>query len=274
MLKPAGKGRVSNELVGASCAAILAVYAAGYWRTRDEARRVGSEVPTRPPLRAERAVRPAPAESPAAIAAPATSVATPAVQSALASVPADPESSTATLTTAEPPAQRADSPGVTAAAPASSSELAAATVATPVVAQAASTALASASDAAAAPTPDQQNLTGATALAPAAVGEAATALIWRDGRYVGWGTSAHGDIQAFVTVKGGRIVEAGVQTCETRYPCDVIDTIINQPVVWQSPEVDMVSRATESSAAYYWALVQALKSAEGPAATAASAAAQ
>lgn len=239
MFKPAGKGRVSNELVGASCAAILAVYAAGYWRTRDEARRVGSEVPMRPPLRAERAVRPAPADS-----AVATSVAAPAVHSALASVPADPEP---------------------------------ATVTTPVVAQAAATTPASPSDALTAPTPEQKNLADAAAVAVAAVepsGEAEPTLIWRDGRYVGWGTSAHGDIQAFVTVKGGRIVEAGVQTCETRYPCDVIDTIINQPVVWQSPEVDMVSRATESSAAYYWALVQALKSAEGPAATAASAAAQ
>ncbi len=94
---------------------------------------------------------------------------------------------------------------------------------------------------------------------------------WRDGYYTGWGTSPHGDIEARVTIKDGKIVEAGILTCATRYPCYVIDTILNQPVVWQSPDVDRVSRATESADAYYWGLVQALKKAEfQPAAAATS----
>jgi uncharacterized protein with FMN-binding domain len=88
---------------------------------------------------------------------------------------------------------------------------------------------------------------------------------WHDGYYTGWGQSAHGDIEASVTIRNGRIVNAGIVRCETRYPCSVIDSIINQPVLLQSPEVDRISRATESADAYYWGLVEALKRSEaGP----------
>ena len=62
-------------------------------------------------------------------------------------------------------------------------------------------------------------------------------------------------------IRDGRIVEAGIASCETRYPCDVIGDIIAQPVARQSPEVDHVSRATESADAYYYGLVEALKEA-------------
>jgi uncharacterized protein with FMN-binding domain len=87
---------------------------------------------------------------------------------------------------------------------------------------------------------------------------------WRDGTYTGWGTSRHGDIKAQVVIRNGRIVEAGIASCETRYPCDVIGDIIQQPVTRQSPEVDRVSRATESADAYYFGLVEALKEAQVP----------
>src|SRR5579863_8676947 len=39
MPKGRGKGKISNDLVAASCAAVLAVYAAGYSRTREATRR-------------------------------------------------------------------------------------------------------------------------------------------------------------------------------------------------------------------------------------------
>jgi uncharacterized protein with FMN-binding domain len=92
---------------------------------------------------------------------------------------------------------------------------------------------------------------------------------WRDGYFTGWGQSRHGDIEAWVTIKQGRIVEAGILNCDTRYPCSVIDTIIHQPVDLQSPDVDTVSRATVSANAYYYGLVEALKKAEiAPIATA------
>lgn len=67
-----------------------------------------------------------------------------------------------------------------------------------------------------------------------------------------------------MVIRDGRIVEAGIASCETRYPCDVIDKIIPQPVARQSPDVDRVTRATESADAYYFGLVEALKDAEVP----------
>ncbi len=92
--------------------------------------------------------------------------------------------------------------------------------------------------------------------------------IWRDGYYTGWGQSRHGDIEAWVTIRQGRIVDSGILNCDTRYPCSVIDGIIYQPVDLQSPDVDKVSRATVSANAYYFGLVEALKKAEiAPAAT-------
>jgi uncharacterized protein with FMN-binding domain len=82
---------------------------------------------------------------------------------------------------------------------------------------------------------------------------------WQDGTYTGWGSSRHGDIKAQVVIKDGRIVESSIVSCETRWPCDVISEIINQPVQRQSPDVDSVSRATVSADAYYFALVTALE---------------
>jgi uncharacterized protein with FMN-binding domain len=90
---------------------------------------------------------------------------------------------------------------------------------------------------------------------------------WRDGTYTGWGLSRHGDIEARVTIKNGGIVAVGIATCATRYPCYVIDEILQQPLYRQSADVDRVSRATESADAYSDAVWQALQKAEaGPAA--------
>jgi uncharacterized protein with FMN-binding domain len=114
----------------------------------------------------------------------------------------------------------------------------------------------------------------APATVPAAEPESAVAVVaeaeppapshkpWLDGYYTGWGTSRHGDIKAFVNIKDGRIISAGIDTCETRYPCSVIDHILLQPIDLQGPDVDRVSRATESADAYYWGLVNALANAE------------
>jgi uncharacterized protein with FMN-binding domain len=85
---------------------------------------------------------------------------------------------------------------------------------------------------------------------------------WLDGYYTGWGQSRHGDIQAFVTIENGRITNAGIANCETRYPCSVISHILLQPIDLQGPDVDAVSRATESADAYYTGLVSALANAE------------
>lgn len=220
--------------MAASCAAILTVYAAGYWRTRDEARRFGAE--TRP-------VRPAPALP----AAPAAVASAPAEPAETVSAPPVPPSADARL-----PTKKKSSDAVTAPIPAPVPQAQPAEPAAPTVAA----------------VPVEQT---AAELDAELATEAPTALPtpptgnWHDGYYTGWGQSFHGDIEAAVTIKDGRIVDAGVATCATRYPCYVIETILHQPDR-QSPEVDRVSRATESTDAYYWGLVQALKKAEaGPA---------
>ena len=103
---------------------------------------------------------------------------------------------------------------------------------------------------------------GPTASAPSPDPLPAPGSPWRDGTYTGWGTSRHGDIKAQVVIRNGRIVDASIASCETAYPCDVIEHIIRQPVARQNPEVDHVSRATESADAYYYGLVEALKEAQ------------
>lgn len=61
-----------------------------------------------------------------------------------------------------------------------------------------------------------------------------------------------------MVIKDGKIVKSGIAQCLTRYSCDVIDILINQPVQRQSADVDYVSRATQSSDAYYYGILEAL----------------
>jgi uncharacterized protein with FMN-binding domain len=85
---------------------------------------------------------------------------------------------------------------------------------------------------------------------------------WKDGTYTGWGTSRHGDIQAYVTIEGGQITRAGIAQCLTRYSCSWIQYLPGQVVTRQSPEVDYVSGATQSTNAFYYAVVEALTKAK------------
>jgi uncharacterized protein with FMN-binding domain len=240
VLKKGRKGRISNELVAASCAAILAVYAAGSWRTRAEDRRFGVEGEMRRP------VRPAPvpaASVPAAVAAAVSQAVAPQVIAALEPRSA-PKKPVKVDPVPPPPAALAKS-SEPAPAPAP------AAVATADAAPA--TAAAVTVEAQPAPAPEAT---------PATEADAPSRKHWLDGYYTGWGTSRHGDIQSFVRIENDRIVDAGVASCETRYPCDVIDRIIRQPIERQSADVDRVSRATESADAYYYGLVTALEHAE------------
>ena len=85
---------------------------------------------------------------------------------------------------------------------------------------------------------------------------------WKDGVYFGWGTSRHGDIQAGVEIKGGRIASAFISECLTRYSCSWISALPPQVVGRQSPDVDYGSGATQSTNAFYYAVVEALKKAK------------
>jgi uncharacterized protein with FMN-binding domain len=85
---------------------------------------------------------------------------------------------------------------------------------------------------------------------------------YKDGTYLGWGTSRHGDIQAQVVIEGGRIASATIAQCLTRYSCSVIDRLPPQVAARQSPETDFVSGATQSTNAFYYAVVEALSKAK------------
>ncbi len=85
---------------------------------------------------------------------------------------------------------------------------------------------------------------------------------FKDGTYSGWGTSRHGDIQAAVEIKDGRIAFAYITQCLTRYSCSRIAAIIPQVVTRQSADVDYVSGATQSCDAFYYAVVEALSKAK------------
>jgi uncharacterized protein with FMN-binding domain len=90
---------------------------------------------------------------------------------------------------------------------------------------------------------------------------AATPKAWKDGKYTGWGYSPHGNIEAAITIEGGRIASAIISQCRTRYSCAVIDTLPPQVAQRQSPDVDYVSGATQSADAFYEAVVAALNKA-------------
>jgi uncharacterized protein with FMN-binding domain len=225
-----GEGKVSSGLVAASCAAILAVYTAGYSRTRDAAEKFDTQAQERRPAsRSERTVAAVQPEETPVASGEAVAQRNEPTTSARVDAPAS-----AVIATEQVPRQ-IETP---------------AAVAAPV-----ETAMVSA------PTPAPTPAAAPEPTAPVAPKAVPVAPKWKDGTYTGWGTSRHGDIEARVVVHEGRIAEAGISQCLTRYSCDVIDTLIPQPVQRQSPDIDYVSRATESSDAYYFALREALEKA-------------
>jgi uncharacterized protein with FMN-binding domain len=230
MRKGRGKGKISVDLVAASCAAVLVVYAAGYSRTRDAARRFETQARQRRPAAATHPTavssRPVVIQAPMSATKPASQ---PLPLLAIRRPARPPVAVPITISDTLTNSAGAPSPGAPRAIE-------------PV------------------PLPAED----ATAPMPIAITReptSASAAKWRDGTYTGLGDSPHGDIEARVVIKDGRIVEAGIATCDTRYPCDVISPLIHQPVERQSPDVDYMSHATESSDAYYNALVAALNDA-------------
>jgi uncharacterized protein with FMN-binding domain len=244
---------VRNNLVALGTAAVLTVYAAGYDRTRAAAQRFAADdaAERRPPPPSARlgselispaAPRAGAPRSPADTRAPHGT--------AGATRPEQPSAPAATAAQgAKPPAPAevvADTVNAGAtprdSSPSRPAEKPAAPVALPAVD---STAIRAAAQAA----------------ADSAEAEKQRALL-KDGEYYGWGTSRHGDIQAGVEIKGGRITAAWVNQCLTRYSCSWISALPGQVIARQSPEVDFVSGATQSTNAFYYAVVQALSRAK------------
>jgi len=245
MLKGRGKGKIPNDLVAASCAAVLAVYAAGYSRTRDAASRFENHVRLRRPAVPTTPAVPLPATGPAAAGPGAAVIEAPKPQPhpAHETVAA---SAVAERSGPKPPSRAVPRKPAPREAVSSSIAVAAESSSPGALRQIMSVPLPAAADAGARPIAIRRD--------PAFAADAK----WRDGTYTGRGYSSHGDIEARVVIQGGRIVEAGIATCGTLYPCDVIEPLIRQPVARQSPDIDYMSHASESSNAYYDALVDAL----------------
>lgn len=229
--RPVGQ-KIPPSLVTLSASAILAVYAAGYQRTRIAAEKF--DLPT------TRHSTPA-----AAIVEPP--------KSALPAIAPPPSSST----------QSAPSPARIATAPKPSAP------ATPAPVPNAETGSAQSEAApAAAPEPSRPaqtptaapSVTVAAQPAPAA-SAAKPSIAYKDGTFSGLGSCRHGTIQASVAVQEGKIVSATITECRTRYSCSWIAMLPGQVVTRQSAEVDYVSGATESTDAFYEAVAAALSSA-------------
>jgi uncharacterized protein with FMN-binding domain len=260
--------KIGNGLVTLSSAAVLAVYSAGYLRTRSAADRLTLEAAQRrPPVPSpERAGTPAghapdqqrPAAPAVAAVPPSDVVKGPA---AAAAPPVPPQRKAGVPARTGSTAQTAPKPVVTTRD--ANEPRAAGTPAPPVEAPAAA-------PAAAAPVPvpapavamSDPPAAAPPAAAPLAPAAAAVPGKWKDGTYTGWGTSRHGDIEATVVVAGGRIASAVISQCLTRYSCSWIAPLPPQVAARQSPEVDYVSGATQSTNAFYYAVVEALSKAK------------
>lgn len=208
-------------------AAVLAVYSAGYWRTQAAAEQFdAADAANR---------RPAPPAAPLPVAVPITA----APAAAAAVVVPTPAPRPTVVALPPPPAAVAPVEEVLAAVEPVAKSLPPAAENPPVAVAAANAAVEVAPKAADVPRPK-----------------------WKDGKFSGWGSCRHGDIEATIEIKGGRIVSAVVSDCRTRYSCDVIDKIIPQVVARQSADVDTVSGATQSADAFYYAVTSALAAAK------------
>jgi uncharacterized protein with FMN-binding domain len=232
--------KVSNGLVALSSAAVLAVYTAGYIRTKSAADRFALQAEARRPA------IPAPATTGPSVplTTPQTRTTAPAPDPTIAPQTDKPprltRSSNATHPSAEktkvvarrsPTRSTEKSSPIAANAPAASVELPAA-------------------------------ILEQTAAMPVPIVPEAPKSQYKDGTYFGWGTSRHGDIQAQVVIENGRIAAATIAQCLTRYSCSVIAKLPPQVAERQSPETDYVSGATQSTNAFYYAVVEALSKAK------------
>jgi uncharacterized protein with FMN-binding domain len=266
--------RVSNGLVGLSSAAVLAIYGAGYLRTRPAAAKFAHQAERRAPAAAAPA---AALVAPSPIAPPATP--TPGAAPAIAAPPAPAIAAPPPPAIAAPPAPAMSAPPFLASQ--TRARRAAALNSTPVVATVPqprknpgapgpASSVPPVQPAAPAPEPASREETPPATAAPPeppvapppAAPPAPAAAPLKDGTFLGWGSSRHGDIQASVEVQGGRIVSATIAQCLTRYSCSWIAPLPPQVVARQSANVDYVSGATQSTNAFYDAVVDALSKAK------------
>ena len=220
--------KIKSNLVALSTVALLTVYAAGYARTRAAAQRFAGADAERQPA--------TPVRPPVSTHDTVTTT----VIASAASAPSHAATIKHDPLPAASPAVRPPAPTIDSALPAIASTV----IAAPPAAD-----------------------TSRAAIAGQAVDSSVQAADklraqYKDGVYTGWGTSRHGDIQASVEIKDGRIVAASIAQCLTRYSCSWISHLPGQIVARQGADVDLVSGATQSTNAFYYAIVEALSKAK------------
>jgi len=242
---------LSPSLATLSSAAILAVYAAGYHRTSAVAGGFGEESNRRkPPVVSESATVTAPlSEHPIEPAARGSLVPTIAPQPTKSQQKNRRAKSARAATASDFASSSSDAPPEYAPGASRLSQVPASSSAPGTPAPAAPQIAANAVD------PSVQFA------APAAPAPPQPKALYKDGTYYGWGSCRHGDIQSSVTIQDGKIASAAITQCLTRYSCSWIADLPNQVVKRQSPEVDYVSGASQSTDAFYGAVVSALSKA-------------
>jgi uncharacterized protein with FMN-binding domain len=236
--------KAPHHLLALSSAAVMAVYGAGFLRTRAAAARFSDEPAMRRPVAAA-----APSVEPEAASQR---------QVEQMRAPAPPAHAVASA------AIRAVSPGNVAVPLPTAPKPSSTPKGEPAVVGEARTAPAPVPQPAAAPVENASIAatiapTDTAALAPLAAAAAAPVKAkYKDGAFLGYGTSRHGDIQAQVTIANDRIIAVSISKCLTQYSCDWLAPLPGQVVARQSAETDYVSGATQSTNAFYYAVVEAL----------------
>ena len=245
--------KVAHSLVALSSAAVLAVYSAGYQRTKAAADRFERMAASR-----RHAV---PASTPAGTV-PASVAASPLAPDAGVSGTHPTAPGVTTSTPGAVPGTPVAVAAVLAPASAASSSVPAGVSTDTTTAQASGVTEPPVAPVAPAPPvaePLQAENAGSAEASPITPPPRGR---FKDGTYQGRGSCIHGDIQAEVVVKNGRITTATISSCETRYSCDWLDPILPQVVTRQSAFVDYVSGATDSTDAFSAAVTDALLKAQ------------
>lgn len=251
------KRRRSNTLVALSSAAVMTVYAAGFMRTRAAAERLEHASRERPPALPVAAPVDAPAAAPVAAPAmaPAAAPVLPVVESKVVRPTVVAKAPAATLTPTIPHASAVESKPAASELKPAAHKPSDADALGPAETGAATTPV---PDASAAP-----SVAPPTAPPPSPSAEMLIGSELRDGTFLGWGSSRHGDIQASVTILSGRITAVSIAQCRTRYSCDVIAHLPGTVLKDQTPEkINNVSGATQSVDAFYYAVVDAISKAK------------
>jgi uncharacterized protein with FMN-binding domain len=288
--RPAAKAHVhpdkrsKRNLMLMGSAAVVAVYTAGFFHTAAAAAKMTADEQNRPgsPGRGGDRNSDRAETSPASVRASAPT-ATAANLPIPAPAPPPPVAATSSLQTPAP----APSPApavLPPATPTSPAPVVATAVATPAptAAPAPVTPMVAATPAAPAPASNSNPVptapvqVAALPVAPAPTAPAsATATVatdaaapatpkkYKDGAYFGWGYCRHGELKVTVVMKDDVIVSADITECYTRYSKNVISRLPKQLVDRQNVnKLDRISGASDSSDAYYYAVVEALKAAK------------